>query len=416
MSNLAKKIKMASQFTNKHKLQVLFIFIAFCFVLLVTISVMIVKNYSDTQNILTQSIEDRMISLAMAARESIDPAKFDSYNSEQDILGDPNYQNELDQLKLLANKLGVKYIYAVKQVGDKYYFIYDTDPEDFEYFDEYESIPETTKEAFLGNNTATAYDSDDDYGSFSTGAVPLYYNGRVVGVVAADNDDTLVEKNRNTQFANMALMIAVIAATLVIMSVLLYNMLRRIKKLSDSLYRQAHYDKLTDLPNRQYLFEQLAQISGSVNSYALFFIDLDNFKSVNDTAGHDAGDALLKHIAEYLHEAQKDATVFRPSSGSLNVAARIGGDEFIIIAPDVTADEAGKFAAGLIDGLQTKVNDRNIDKFGVGFSIGVAMYPENSENYHVLIKYADIAMYHAKKSGKNRFLLYRDDMKDKEEK
>ena len=415
---MAKKIKMASQFTNKHKLQVLFIFIAFCFVLLVTISVMIVKNYSDTQSILTQSIEDRMISLAMAARENIDPAKFDSYNSEQDILDDPDYQNELDQLKLLANKLGVKYFYAVKQAGDKYYFIYDTDPEDFEYFDEYDSIPETTKEAFLGNNTATAYNSDDDYGSFSTGTVPLYYNGRVIGVVAADIDDTLVEKNRNTQFANMALMIAVIAATLVIMSVLLYNLLRRIKKLSDSLYRQAHYDKLTDLPNRQYLFEQLAQISGSgnVKSYALFFIDLDNFKSVNDTAGHDAGDALLKHIAEYLREAQKDATVFRPASGSLNVAARIGGDEFIIIAPDVTADDAGKFAAGLIDGLQTKVNDRNIDKFGVGFSIGIAMYPENSENYHVLIKYADIAMYHAKKSGKNRFLLYRDDMKDKDEK
>jgi diguanylate cyclase (GGDEF)-like protein len=178
----------------------------------------------------------------------------------------------------------------------------------------------------------------------------------------------------------------------------------------------ANYDKLTDLPNRRYLLECLAEYTAKEQKtpFALFFIDLDNFKQVNDNAGHDAGDALLQRVALYLQNAHENSGVFRPGPGSLNVAARVGGDEFILIIPSMSEKSAAEsFADEIVKGFHAEPVDKYIDKYGVGLSIGVALYPEHTENYHVLIKYADIAMYHAKRAGKNRYRVYYEEMEQK---
>lgn len=412
------KVKFIVRFTNKYKKSIFLVFLVFCVLLLTVISFMAVKNYKDSQAILEESVEARMISMALAAKEFIDPEKFLGYNSFEDIDNDPDYPAELAQLRKLANEIGAKYLYALKKVDDKIIFIYDTDTEVDDRYEEYVDPTFVHLKAFEGVQSAAASGANDSFGNFSTGVVPLYYENKLIGVVGADINDDFMEHNSAVQFKNMVWLISIIAVTLIIMAVLLFILLKNIKEMQDKLYRQAHYDKLTDLPNRQYLLEHLENITSDNKKtpFSLFFIDLDNFKKVNDTAGHDAGDALLKNIGNYLANAHVDTKVFRPAAGALNVAARIGGDEFILIAPNLSVAESKKYAEELIDGLHTKVQDRNIEKFNVGFSIGIAIYPMHSENFHVLIKYADIAMYHAKNAGKNAFLIYEDEMKGKEEK
>ncbi len=414
-SLMAEKLRAMTKFTNEHKVKVLLIFFAFCAILLALMTTLTIRNYGDTQEILAESISEKMVTMALATREAVDVEKFASYNSEADILNDSAYISERTKLQDLAQKLGAKYLYALKKIGDKYYFVYDTDPTVDEFFLEYEGIGEVHLEAFAGGNVATPYNADDEYGSFSTGAVPIYQNGKIIGVVGADTDDQLVEQNRNVQRANMITLLVVIILTLALMAIMLSSLLRRLKETSDKLYVQAHYDKLTSLPNRQYLFEHLEKLHAAKRQYAMFFIDLDNFKQVNDTAGHDAGDALLKNIGDFLASAHENTKAFRPTSGSLNVAARIGGDEFILVAPDITSEQSEQFAKELIEQLKN-IPDKNIEKFKVGFSLGIANYPEDSESYHVLIKYADIAMYHAKNAGKNTYFVYNAEMKEKDEK
>lgn len=138
---------------------------------------------------------------------------------------------------------------------------------------------------------------------------------------------------------------------------------------------------------------------------------MDNFKLVNDNAGHDAGDELLRHIAQYLDSTAENAKSFRPSAGQLNIAARVGGDEFIQVVNGVdTAEKAAEVAKHLLENFQSEQIDRYIEKYKVGMSIGVALYPYHSANYHVLIKYADVAMYHAKHGGKNQYRIYTEEM------
>ena len=120
---------------------------------------------------------------------------------------------------------------------------------------------------------------------------------------------------------------------------------------------------------------------------------------------------MLLHIAQYLDSSAENAKSFRPSAGQLNIAARVGGDEFIQVVNGVdTKEKAQEVTDHLLKNFASQHIDRYIEKYGVGMSIGVALYPYHSDNYHVLIKYADMAMYHAKHGGKNQYRIYTDEM------
>ncbi len=415
---MSERLRRMTQFTHKYRTRILAIFLGFCVVLLGVISGMLLKNFSDTQRILEEAVNYRLIAMATLAREALDVSIIKDINSAEDALSHPQYEAQLAYLRALCDEIQAKYLYVIKQIDGKYYFVYDTDPEIDVRFYEYMSITELHKSAFLGSAVVEAFNVDDDFGSFSSGVIPIIKDGEVIAVVGADLEDELLEKNRSIQTDNMIFLFSVIAFTMLVMAVWLFLLLKKIKEMSDRLYRQAHYDKLTALPNRQYLLEHLEKITtkGGKGDFSLFFVDLDNFKMVNDIAGHDAGDALLRNIGSYLAGSHADTKVFRPQAGQLNVAARIGGDEFILVAPYLTEAEAKAFGNELIHGLKQKVADKNIDRFNVGFSIGISRFPSDSENMHVLIKYADIAMYHAKRAGKNQCLLYDVEMKGKEEK
>ncbi len=162
----------------------------------------------------------------------------------------------------------------------------------------------------------------------------------------------------------------------------------------------AHYDMLTGVPNR-YLFtkrlESLIQTSRRYNQqFAILFLDLDRFKYINDTLGHQAGDLLLQKVAQRLKGIlRKKDTI-----------ARIGGDEFVIILPNLNhIREAIQTAEIIIETLKTSFI-LNGQEVYISTSIGISFYPHDGEDIETLIRNADRAMYQAKASGRNHFELY----------
>jgi len=168
----------------------------------------------------------------------------------------------------------------------------------------------------------------------------------------------------------------------------------------DKFEQLALYDNVTNLPNRTlFLIElenEMKRASRSSGKIALLFIDLDGFKAVNDTYGHQIGDELLLYAANS----------FTSSVRSSDIVARVGGDEFIIILPNIKEqDEALKVASNLIQRISKPININN-NEIKIGASIGVSLYPDHTKDIDILIKLADNMMYKSKNAGKNRVTLY----------
>jgi len=405
---------------KKNRLQSfgLLLVLSFFIVILGIVVFMTLKNSNELRSLLDSSIEAHLISTSMSALGVIDVEAFESYNSMKDIEENREaYDATLTQLRNIQSTAKAKYIYAIKQLDDgNYYFVFDTDTEDetvMEVLGPYE-LESVHEQAFLGRQSFDM-DMTDEWGSYHTGAVPIRKNGKVTGIVCTDIDNTLWAQSNEAARSNIIYLLASIGATMLMVLFLSSVLLRRLQTAQNDLFRMANFDIITGLPNRRYLMNYLNNISSingmTTDPFALLLIDLDNFKSVNDHAGHDAGDALLRHIAAYLDSVQENSKAFRPAAGLLNVSARIGGDEFVQIFPGVgTEIEAGIIAQKVLDNFSSQSLDRYIQKYNVGLSIGVALYPLHSDDYNVLIKYADLAMYHAKKAGKNAYRVYEDEM------
>ena len=402
---------------GKSKIQIISVLaiIVFSVIILCLTVFMTLKNTDDLKHILEESIESQLIAISIAARGLLDIDKFELYNSEEDIYNDIDaYRKTLEDLRSLQRQVGAAYIYALKLIGGKYYFIFDTDYESDTVIDEYELYP-VHERAFLGEDSAGIMNLSDEYGNFNTGAVPIWKDDKIIGIISADIEDTYIHDSNRAAFNNSIALILSLIFTMGVMAAIVSLLLRNVRKMQDKLFQMANYDVLTGLPNRQYLMNYLPIIAEKSQKnrtpFALFLIDLDNFKDVNDNAGHDAGDELLRHIATYLNSIHENSKSFRPAAGILNISARIGGDEFVQIVPGVAnEDEAEMIAKKVIDNFRSKTLDRFIEKYQVGLSIGVALFPYHTDNYHVLIKYADIAMYHSKKGGKNACRIYNDEM------
>lgn len=163
------------------------------------------------------------------------------------------------------------------------------------------------------------------------------------------------------------------------------------------IWHQARYDTLTGLPNRRLLRERLqedlAQCMREHHSLAVLFIDLDHFKEVNDTLGHDAGDALLLQAAQRIRACLREG----------DIVARMGGDEFTVVLTDL--QDLGlieRTAAALIESLSDAFQLGN-DRAFVSASIGISVYPRDGLEIETLFKHADQALYVAKAAGRNRF-------------
>ena len=172
------------------------------------------------------------------------------------------------------------------------------------------------------------------------------------------------------------------------------------------LNQLAYHDPITGLHNRHYFKEKLetavTEVMRYATSCAVLFIDLDDFKIVNDTLGHETGDKLLGLVAERL----------RSTLRSNDVVCRIGGDEFAVIMENgVSAAQAERVAANIVTTLSSPfvIEDQQI---GVGASLGISLCPDHAADTVSLLRNADTAMYHAKGNGKNSYRLYQPEMED----
>ena len=166
------------------------------------------------------------------------------------------------------------------------------------------------------------------------------------------------------------------------------------------IWQVAHHDSLTGLPNRALLHDRLQQALAQAQRgryrVAVMFLDLDRFKSVNDTLGHAIGDELLKHVAERL------TSVVR----AVDTVSRLGGDEFVVVLHEVNSpDDAVQVAEKIMAVLASAVS---IDSHQLRAtpSIGISIYPDDGEEVFALMKNADTAMYHAKAAGRNNFQFF----------
>jgi diguanylate cyclase (GGDEF)-like protein/PAS domain S-box-containing protein len=179
------------------------------------------------------------------------------------------------------------------------------------------------------------------------------------------------------------------------------------KKQSEQLiWKQANYDTLTGLPNRRMLIEYLgSEIKKSVRTgkhFALLFIDLDFFKEVNDTLGHDMGDTLLIETARRLQHCIRD----------MDVVARLGGDEFTLVLGDVSDIKGVERVAQQILQKIAEPYALGMETAYISASIGITLYPDDARDVDELLKHADQAMYAAKEQGRNRFNYFTPSMQE----
>ena len=179
------------------------------------------------------------------------------------------------------------------------------------------------------------------------------------------------------------------------------------KTAEERLSYLVHHDELTGLPNRTLFNDRLNQAMIDAERHgrlvALAFLDLDRFKNINDTLGHEAGDLLLQGVAErLLHAVRRGDTV-----------ARLSGDEFTIVLADLAhADDAARVAQKILDALAKPLPIAGRDLF-ISASLGLTLYPLDSRDSQELLRNADIAMYRAKEQGRNNFQFYTSEMTSK---
>lgn len=177
----------------------------------------------------------------------------------------------------------------------------------------------------------------------------------------------------------------------------------QLEEYSGKLHHLAYHDTLTGLYNRLYLYEEIGEKlknTGCVG--ALYFIDLDNFKFVNDALGHNIGDELLKAISNRLLTL----------TGENIALIRLGGDEFVFFASEVKSKEVAEHFADKIIEMFTSHFDINENRLSVTVSIGIAMFPENGRSIDSLLRNSDMAMFKVKNNGRNGYYFFNNQLKE----
>ncbi len=176
---------------------------------------------------------------------------------------------------------------------------------------------------------------------------------------------------------------------------------------AEQLAYQAHYDALTRLPNRFLFAEHFARAIRLAKRHdhyvALLYLDIDNFKFINDSLGHTVGDSLLQLVANCLGECVRDT----------DSVCRQGGDEFIVLLNEIEKlSDAAQVAEKILRALAMPCCVGHY-KLGISVSIGISLYPDHGANEHSLLESADTAMYRAKRSGRNQYQVFSHDMENK---
>ncbi|WP_372742838.1 putative bifunctional diguanylate cyclase/phosphodiesterase, partial [Neptunomonas sp.] len=182
------------------------------------------------------------------------------------------------------------------------------------------------------------------------------------------------------------------------------------KRTEEQLRYLAEYDDLTGLPNRRLLMDRVAQAIArakrhELRCFSLMFIDIDRFKNINDSLGHSMGDLVLQEVAQRLQGAVRE----------VDTVSRIGGDEFVVLVAGRGSDiviSAANLAHRILKIVSEPIQEMDLDLV-VTPSIGIVSYPADGDNFEMLLRNADAALYHAKSLGRNNFQFYNRSMNEK---
>lgn len=181
----------------------------------------------------------------------------------------------------------------------------------------------------------------------------------------------------------------------------IFQSIERQKLVESQLKKMAHYDALTNLPNRTLFYDRLDKAIQRADRdktiLSIIFVDLDDFKIINDTLGHSSGDIVLSEVARRLTHIVRDS----------DTVARLGGDEFVVILEKVSQlSDVSYIADKIITEIKLTIKLKENKECNVGVSLGISTYPNQTTNKKELLEFADSAMYEAKKSGKNCYKIY----------
>jgi diguanylate cyclase (GGDEF)-like protein len=199
---------------------------------------------------------------------------------------------------------------------------------------------------------------------------------------------------------SVGLLISLVALPLYFSDLLkqLHEQHSELKKLYELTARHATHDSLTGLPNRKHFHDHLAETIASAKRdkqiFAVLYLDLDGFKTINDALGHAAGDQIIENTARRIEQCVRKG----------DMVARMGGDEFVVLLRDIDSIDVAKVAEKIIKILSNPFTIA-ADPLYITTSIGVASYPQDGENANALIHNADSAMYETKRSGKNGYRI-----------
>ncbi|WP_232410945.1 EAL domain-containing protein [Methylophilus sp. 5] len=228
--------------------------------------------------------------------------------------------------------------------------------------------------------------------------------------IGTNPQDILDAWRRTTEHPLTKYLVSALSFFAVLLLIQLFKLYKTNKKQAvaaqHEIWFQANHDFLTKLPNRFQLKHELDQALQAAtqhpNNLGVMIIDLDNFKEINDTAGHAVGDQVLINVAERIQ-----SIIVAP-----NLTARFGGDEFlIVIQQEANEEKLRSLCTQLINAMAPPITIAQ-KSFVVSISIGVSLFPDNSQQAEELIMFADQALYQAKRTGKNKFILFNEGMHD----
>ena len=227
--------------------------------------------------------------------------------------------------------------------------------------------------------------------------IPIFYDGNIIGMLSHEHTGNIREWTANEQEF----------PSLIASDISLSLEITERKEIEKYLEHQAYHDSLTGLPNRALFLDRIEQeirhATREQSKLAVLFLDLDNFKQINDSLGHSAGDMVLVTVSERLRKALRE----------IDTIARLGGDEFIILLSDFKhVDDINDIASKLFDAIQKPLEIDSNELF-VTASIGISVFPSDGINAEILLRNADAAMYRAKDKGRNAFEFYTEDMTEK---
>jgi diguanylate cyclase (GGDEF)-like protein len=239
----------------------------------------------------------------------------------------------------------------------------------------------------------------------------MHYTGMAAAQFAPDSVCLAADSTNGMHSATLALIIGV--ATICILAITLglsaldahsAKLAVSLQAANEQLLSLAFYDSLTGLPNRMLLDDRLAQAALGADRekrcFALMFVDLDRFKPVNDSFGHGVGDELLKVVAQRLIACVR----------KVDTVARTGGDEFIVLLSQIADPKDAALVSGkVLDELSRPFIVRR-HELNISGSIGISIYPRDGRDVNVLKANADVAMYQAKRSGRNSYRFFAQEM------